>query len=85
MVRNLAHPARYIKDHYGKRVTNKYLQRQFEVVLLCRDWLSHHNNTALVQHLKAEGIDRLVRDQAVSATRPMTLFRGGAESVLSGT
>jgi len=57
MVRNLAHPARYLKDHYGKRVTNKYLQRQFELVLLCRDWLSHYNNKALLEHTKAESIE----------------------------
>jgi hypothetical protein len=56
MVRNLAHPARYLKDHYGKRVTNKYLQRQFEMVLLCRDWLQSRNNKALLEHMKAEGI-----------------------------
>jgi hypothetical protein len=56
MVRNLAHPARYLKDHYRKRVTNKYLQRQFELVLLSRDWLLVHNNKALLEHMKAEGI-----------------------------
>lgn len=56
MVRNLAHPARYLKDHYRKRVTNKYLQRQFELVLLCRDWLADHNNKALLKHMKAEGL-----------------------------
>lgn len=56
MVRNLAPPARYLKDRYGKRVTNKYLQRQFEMVLLCRDWLQAHNNKALLEHMKAEGI-----------------------------
>jgi hypothetical protein len=55
MVRNLAHPARYLKDHYRKRVTKKYLQRQFELVLLCRDWLSTRNNKALLEHMKAEG------------------------------
>jgi hypothetical protein len=38
-VRNLVHPAGYAEDHRGKRVTPKYLQHQFEVVLLCRDWL----------------------------------------------
>jgi hypothetical protein len=25
MMRNLAHPARYLQDHRGRRVTNKYL------------------------------------------------------------
>lgn len=56
IVRNLAHPACYLKDHYGRRVTNKYLQRQFQVVLLCRDWLQARNNKALLEHMKAEGI-----------------------------
>ena len=56
MVRNLAHPSRYLKDHNGRRVTKKYLHRQFEIVLLCRDWLQAHNNKALLEHMKAEGI-----------------------------
>jgi hypothetical protein len=55
-VRNLAHPARYAADHYRSRVTAKYLQRQFEVVLLCRDWLAARNNKSLLEHMKAEGI-----------------------------
>lgn len=56
-VRNLAHPARYVEDHRRKRVTAKYLQRQFEVVLLCRDWLMARNNKSLLEHMKAEGIN----------------------------
>jgi hypothetical protein len=56
MVRNLAHPARYRKDHFRGRVTQKYLQRQFEVVLLCRDWLLDRNNKALLEHMKEEGL-----------------------------
>ena len=55
-VRNLAHPARYAEDHRRKRVTRKYLQRQFEVVLLCRDWLVERNNKSLREHMKAEGL-----------------------------
>jgi hypothetical protein len=54
MVRNLAHPARYLKDHPRSRVTKKYLQRQFEVVLACRDWLAAHNNRELLKHIKEE-------------------------------
>lgn len=57
MVRNLAHPARYAADHYRSRVTAKYLQRQFEVVLLCRDWLVERNNKSLLEHMKVEGIE----------------------------
>jgi hypothetical protein len=56
MVRNLAHPARYAADHHGKRVTGKYLQQQFEIVLACRDWLAARNNRSLIEHMKAEGI-----------------------------
>ena len=53
---NLAHPACYVADHYRSRVTRKYLQRQFEVVLLCRDWLAERNNKSLREHMKAEGL-----------------------------
>jgi hypothetical protein len=55
-VRNLAHPARSVADHYRCRVTAKYLQRQFEVVLLCRDWLAARNNKSLLEHMKEEEI-----------------------------
>lgn len=56
MIRNLAHPGRYTKDHFRGKVTQKYLQRQFEIVLLCRDWLVDRNDRALLQHMKEEGI-----------------------------
>jgi hypothetical protein len=56
MVRNLAHPARYVADHYRGRVTAKFLQRQFEVVLACRDWLAERNNKSLREHMKAESL-----------------------------
>jgi len=57
LARNLAHPARYRKDHSGRRVTARYLRQQFDVVEICRDWLVAHNNKALLQSLKPEGID----------------------------
>jgi hypothetical protein len=38
-IRNLVHPAAYRKDHYRKRVTARYLRRQFEIALASRDWL----------------------------------------------
>jgi hypothetical protein len=53
-VRNLAHPARYAEDHHGRRVTRKDLQRQFEIIRLCLDWLSERNNKSLLEHMKAE-------------------------------
>jgi hypothetical protein len=56
IVRNLAHPARYVQDHRRKKVTPKYLQQQFKVVFLCRDWLVERNNRFLREHMKAEGL-----------------------------
>lgn len=55
-VRNLVHPIRYVEDHRGRRVTARFLQRQFDVVRLCRDWLMHHNKKHLIEYMKAEGI-----------------------------
>jgi hypothetical protein len=52
MVRNLAHPARYQADHRSKKVTAKYLKQQFDVVLVCRDWLAAHNNEILLKHIQ---------------------------------
>ncbi len=54
MMRNLAHPARYLQDHLHRRVTKRYLQRQFEIVLACRDWLAAHNNRELLKAIEEE-------------------------------
>jgi hypothetical protein len=54
MMRNLAHPARYLKDHTRRHVTSKYLQRQLEIVLACRDWLAAHNNRELFKQIEEE-------------------------------
>jgi hypothetical protein len=53
-MRNLAHPARYLQDHPRGRVTKRYLQRQFEIVLACRDWLAAHNNRELLKAIDEE-------------------------------
>lgn len=55
-IRNLAHPACYLEDHYQKRVTAKYLGKQFEIALVCRDWLAERNSRSLREHMKAEGL-----------------------------
>ena len=55
-VRDLVHPTRYVQDHHRKRVTARYLQWQFDVAQLCRDWLAEHNTKSLREHMKAEGI-----------------------------
>ncbi len=56
IVRNLVHPASYASDHYRSRITATYLKRQFDVVLLCRDWLAARNNKSLLEDMKAKGI-----------------------------
>jgi hypothetical protein len=43
-----------VRTFTGRRVTSKYLQRQFEVVLACRDWLAAHNNRELVKAIEEE-------------------------------
>lgn len=60
MIRNLAHPSRYHLDHSRKRVTAKFLQQQFEVVLACKEWLEHYNLERLGEHMRQEG---LLQDQ----------------------
>jgi len=52
LVRNLVHPGSYLKEHSPSRITAKYLQRQFEVVELCRDWLADRNNKFLREHMR---------------------------------
>lgn len=54
MVRNLLHPAKYLKEHSRGKITKKYLERQFEIALGCRDWLAYHNNKSLLRHLEEE-------------------------------
>jgi hypothetical protein len=56
MIRNLVHPGNYLKQHSRSRVTKKYLQRQFDVVLLCRDWLGERNNRSLREHMREDGL-----------------------------
>jgi hypothetical protein len=56
LVRNLVHPGNYLKEHSHGRITAKYLQRQFEVVELCRDWLVYRNNKSLREHMRQEGL-----------------------------
>jgi len=40
MLRNFVHPGRYRREHFRRRITAKYLQRQFQVVEACRNWLA---------------------------------------------
>ena len=54
MIRNLVHAGRYRKEHFRGRVTKKHLERQFEIVEVCREWLADHNAKSLLAHLKGD-------------------------------
>jgi hypothetical protein len=54
MVRNLVHAGRYRKEHFRGRITRRYLERQFEVVEACREWLADHNTKSLLAHMREE-------------------------------
>jgi hypothetical protein len=56
MMRNLVHPAKYVKNRYRSRMTARHLRRQFEFVLLSCDWLAERNNNALREHMREEGL-----------------------------
>jgi len=56
MLRNLIHPARHVEDHYRRRVTAKYLRRQFEFVLHCCDWLAERVTKSVREHMREEGL-----------------------------
>jgi hypothetical protein len=53
--RNLAHPARYMEDHYRKRVTKKHLALVFDTINAARDWLYARIEKSLLERTKAEG------------------------------
>jgi len=38
-LRNLVHPARYVKDHHGKRITKAYYDEAAEICQLARNWI----------------------------------------------
>ncbi len=54
MIRNLIHPGSYLTEHSPKRVTAKYLQRQFETVELCGDWLAERNAQGLRERMRGD-------------------------------
>lgn len=56
MLRNLAHPARYHLDHSRKRVTARFLERQFDIVLACQKSLEKHNLGRLTEHMRQKGL-----------------------------
>ncbi len=38
-LRNLIHPARYLKEHHGKRITKAYYDEAEEVCQIARNWI----------------------------------------------
>jgi hypothetical protein len=53
-IRNLVHPARYLQDHHGRRVTKKFLDFSFETALDARDCLLDRIHTDIDKGLQEE-------------------------------
>jgi hypothetical protein len=53
--RNLAHPARYVEDHYRRRVTEKRLKWIIDLVKFANDNLLERVETNLTEYMKAQG------------------------------
>jgi hypothetical protein len=53
-LRNLAHPARYLEDHYRKRITVKHLEYVIEIINGVADWLYARIARRLLEHMKEE-------------------------------
>jgi len=53
-LRNFAHPARYLEDHYRKRVTQKHLEYVIEITNNVADWLYARIARRLLERLEAE-------------------------------
>jgi hypothetical protein len=54
-LRNLVHPARYMEDHYRKRVTRKHLDLVFDTINAASSWLYARVEKSLLKRMKAEG------------------------------
>jgi hypothetical protein len=53
-MRNLAHPARYMEDHYKKRVTSKHLEWVLNVINFSSKSLYARIEKSLIEHMKKE-------------------------------
>jgi uncharacterized protein (UPF0305 family) len=53
-LRNFAHPARYLEDHYRKRVTQKHLEYVIEIINDVADWLYARIARSLMERMKEE-------------------------------
>ena len=53
-MRNLAHPARYMEDHYKKRVTKKYLDSVLDTINAVSSSLYSRIEKSLLQRMKEE-------------------------------
>lgn len=63
-IRNLAHPARYMEDHYKKRVTKKYLDSVLDTLNGVSSWLYSLVEKSLLQHMQEEEIEHAIPTNA---------------------
>ena len=52
--RNLAHPARYLEDHYRQRITKRHLEAISDTIKAVADWLVHNIHKSILERLEAE-------------------------------
>jgi hypothetical protein len=53
-IRNLAHPARYMEDHYNKRVTQKHLELVLEIINGVGNWFYSRLAKTVIEHMDEE-------------------------------
>ncbi|HXC91795.1 MAG TPA: hypothetical protein VNV18_16660 [Stellaceae bacterium] len=53
-IRNLAHPARYMEDHYKKRITRKHLDCVLDTLNGVSSWLYSRAEKSLLLHMQEE-------------------------------
>lgn len=54
MIRNLLHPARYVEDHFGKRITKKHLSMVFETIDAANTYLVERVTQSLAEKMREE-------------------------------
>ena len=50
-IRNFVHPARFRKDHFGRRITKSIFEQQLEVLRMCQKRLFYFNNLGLEKEI----------------------------------
>jgi hypothetical protein len=71
-MRNLAHPVRYMEDHYRQHVTKRHLEWVFDAIDAGNGWLFARIEKSLIEQMKTEGVTPKDRRQPKGRTRSAT-------------